>query len=205
MMISLSTTRRRFVATGIVLLTLIPSGAFGSQARDHLTEKEQEVVRDTQVLDKRIDVFIKAIDRRLLVIKGTVVSDKQSKKDAEVWGDPPVGSPAQLIGDIARIIDEAITNIDDVSSRDEKNPLIPKALRKLATASARIVEELRPLQSQTESAATNGFELIVQHAEELTDAANKLPPPAEKKSKDKNKTEKPKTTNAGPVPSVSRS
>lgn len=202
-MISLSTIHS-FVATAIVLVTLIPSAALGSQARDHLTEKEQELVRDTQVLDKRIDVFIKAIDRRLMVLKGNTVSDKQSKKDAEVWGDAPVGSPAQLIGDIARIIDEAITNIDDVNSRDEKNPLIPKALRKLATASARIVEELRPLQSQTESAATSGFDLIVQHAEELTDAANRLPPPAEKKSKDKNKTEKAKTMNPGPLASVSR-
>lgn len=203
-MIYRSTIRSCVAAAGIVLLTLIPPAGFASQARDHLTEKEQELVRDTQVLDKRIDVFIKAIDRRLLVLKGNNAADKQSKKDAEVWGEPPVGSPPQLLGDIARIIDEAITNIDDVNSRDEKNPLIPKSLRKLATAAARTVEELRPLQSQTES-ATSGFDLIVQHAEELTDAANKLPPPAEKKSKDKNKTEKAKTTNPGPLASVSRS
>ena len=193
-MISRATIRSSVVVTGIVLLTLIPSGVLGSQARDHLTEKEQELVRDTQVLDKRIDVFIKAIDRRLVILKGSTVPEKQAKKDAEVWGDAPVGSPAQLLGDIARIIDEAITNIDDVNARDEKNPLIPKALRNLAAAATRTVEELRPLQSQPES-ATSGFDLIVQHAEELTNAANKLPPPVEKKSKDKNKTEKTKTTN----------
>ena len=194
-MISRATIRSSVVVTGIVLLlTLIPVRALPSQARDHLTEKEQELVRDAQILDKRIDVFIKAIDRLLLVLKGVTASDKQAKKDAEVWGDPPVGSPAQLVSDIARIIDEAITNIDDVNARDDKNPLIPKALRKLAAAATRTVEELRPLHSQSES-ATSGFDLIVQHAEELSNAANKLPPPVEKKSKDKNKTEKSKTTN----------
>ena len=29
--------------------------------------------------------------------------------------------PFELVGDIARIFDEAITNIDDVNSRDERN------------------------------------------------------------------------------------
>src|SRR4029077_7896121 len=124
------------------------------QAREHLTPEEIEQVKDAQVLDKRIDVFIKAADRRMLVLSGSspdAATAKQLKKDSETWGELPKGSRAELIGDIAGIFDEAITNIDDVSSRDEKNPLIPKSLHKLAAAASRIVELLKPVEAQAQS------------------------------------------------------
>ena len=120
-----------FLTAGLIF-TLCTPEIRAVQARDHLTEQEVELVKDTQILDKRIEVFIKAADRRMLVLSGADATNaKQSKKEAELWGALPTGTRAELIGDIARIFDEAITNIDDVSSRDEKNPLIPKALRNL--------------------------------------------------------------------------
>src|SRR3981081_4447390 len=123
--------------------------AFTTQSRDHLTPQEVDLVKEAQILDKRIDVFVKAGDRRLLVLSGgAAASEKQLKKDSERWGDLPSGSRAELVGDIAHIFDEAITNIDDVSSRDERNPLIPKALRKLAAAVTRIVDQLATLRAQ---------------------------------------------------------
>ena len=196
MMNGRSTIRACVIATTIAVLTMTHSVTLGFQSRDHLTPQEQELIRDAQILDKRIDVFIKAVDRRLLVLSGKTVGEKQSKKELEAWGELPTGSPAELMGDIARIFDEAITNIDDVNSRDEKSPLIPKALRKLAEAASRTVDELRPMQSQAGSEiASSSFDRIVQHAEEIVDAASKLPAPTEKKAKDKNKTEKTKTTN----------
>lgn len=165
------------------------------QARDHLTEQEVELVRNAQVLDKRIDVFIKAADRRMLVLNGVdATNTKQLKKDAESWGELPTGTRAEIIGDIARIFDEAITNIDDVSSRDEKNPLIPKALRSLAAAVTRIVDQLKPLEAQAKSdSEISSFDQLVANAESIIQAANKLPPPVEKK--EKSKTEKTKETN----------
>jgi len=178
-------------ATALILLTLcLAPIVCRSQARDHLTPQEAEVVRDAQVLDKRIDVFIKAIDRRLLVLNGGVAAaEKQLKKDSETWGELPVGTRAELIGDIAKIFNEAITNIDDVNARDEKNPLIPKALRKLATAATRVVDQLKPSQPQAQdNAEAIGFELLVKHAEEIVAAAGSLPPPVEKKPKGKTKT-----------------
>src|ERR1051325_2388076 len=123
----------------LLLLLLFGLLSFASpataQTRDHLTPQEVDLVKEAQVLDKRIDIFIKAANRRLLVLNGgaaTPANTKQAKKDAELWGELPTGSRAELVSDIARILDEAITNIDDVSSRDERNPLIPKSLRKLA-------------------------------------------------------------------------
>jgi len=148
------------------------------QARDHLTPKEIDLVKDAQELDKRIDVFIKAADRRLLVIKGlNSPSAKDLKKDAELWGDLPSGTRSELVGDIAKILDEAITNIDDVSLRDEKNPALARALRKLAAAASRIIEQLKPLQSSAVDAAeVSNFDQLLDNAETIVQAAGKLSP-----------------------------
>lgn len=183
----------------IVVLTLTLSSTTSAfQGREHLTEREIDLVKDAQVLDKRIDVFIKAADRRLLALNGAGASNaansKQLKKDSESWGELPSGSRAQLIADIAGIFDEAITNIDDVSARDENNPLIEKALRKLAHAASSIVEQLKPAELQAkDDAELSSFDQLAENAESIVQAANKLPPPAEKKAK--TKTEKPKATN----------
>jgi hypothetical protein len=181
----------------IAVLTLC-SATTAFQGREHLTEQEIDLVKDAQILDKRIDVFIKAADRRLLALNGAGASNpanaKQLKKDSESWGELPSGSRAQLIGDIAGIFDEAITNIDDVNSRDENNPLIAKALRKLAQAASRVVEQLKPAEAQAkDDAELSSFDQLAENADSIVQAANKLPPPVEKKGKAK--TEKPKATN----------
>src|SRR6266480_1430541 len=168
-----------FLLAFLILLALIAT-ASAFQGRDHLTPQEVDLVREAQELDKRIDVFVKAADRRLLVIAGGIdaVAAKQLKKDSETWGELPTGSRAELVADIARIFDEAITNIDDVSSRDEKNPLIAKALRKLATDATRIVIQLKPFSSQAKGdAEVASFEQLIENADSIVAAANKLPPP----------------------------
>jgi hypothetical protein len=179
----------------VILFLALAAVSQGFQGREHLTPQEIDLVKDAQILDKRIDIFIKAADRRMLALNGAdTFGAKQLKKDSESWGDLPTGSRAELIGDIAKIFDEAITNIDDVSSRDENNPLIPKALRKLAAAATRIVELLKPLEAQAKNdAELSSFDQLTENAESIVQAANKLPPPVEKKGK--TKTEKPKETN----------
>lgn len=183
--------------SSILLLTItlistlgFPARAYVVQGREHLTPQEVELVKDAQVLDKRIDVFIKAADRRMLAInRAEAANAKQLKKDSESWGDLPTGTRAELIGDIARIFNEAITNIDDVSAHDEKSPLLPKSLRKLAAAASRIMEQLRPLETQAQSAEETGcFAQLTEYTESISQAAKKLPPAAEKKGK--RKTEK---------------
>lgn len=183
------TTRACCYLTAALLLTL--SFNFQTQAfqdRDYLTEKEIDLVKEAQELDKRIDVFVKAADRRLLALKGVDAANaKQLKKDAELWGELPTGSRTELVRDIARILDAAIDNIDDVSGRDERNPLIPKALRKLASETTRLVEELKPLSTQAKGEAEiASFEQLMENAQSILEAANKLPP-AEEKNKQKAK------------------
>jgi len=185
------TARAPILLLAIVSLLFFSSLAHAFQAREHLTPQEIELVKDAQILDERIDVFIEAADRRMLVLNAGVTdaaTTKQLKKDSETWGELPAGSRAELITDIAGIFDEAITNIDDVSSRDEKNPLIPKALRKLAAAASRIVEQLKPAEAQAKNdAELSSFDQLTENAESILQAANKLPPPtaAEKKGKTK--------------------
>jgi len=157
--------------------------------RDYLTPQEVDLIKDAQVLDKRIDVFIKAAERRLLVINGAapVTNAKQSKKDkeeAERWGELPTGSRAELVSDIARIVDAAIDNIDDVSMHDERNPLIGKSLRKLAAAVNSIMDQLKPLSAQAKSEAEiASFEQLNEGAQSIQEAVTKLPPEVEKKAK----------------------
>ena len=181
--------RQHLLLLTAILILGCYSLATAFQAREHLTEQEIELVKDAQILDKRIDVFIKAADRRMLVLNGTSpdsATAKQLKKDSDAWGELPTGSRAELIGDIAGIFDEAITNIDDVSLRDEKNPLIPKALRKLAAAATHIVEQLKPAEAQAKGdAELSSFDQLADNADAIIQAASKLgpAPPAEKKGK----------------------
>lgn len=176
---------RTLLCLSLLLFLIFPASAF--QKRDHLTQQEVDLVKEAQILDKRIDVFIKAAERRVMVINGTTAAAtnaKQLKKDSERWGELPTGSRFELVGDIARIFDEAITNIDDVSSRDERNPLIPKALRKLATSVSSIMEQLKPLRTEAKSdAEIASLELLHEDAQSILEAANKLPPEVDKKAK----------------------
>jgi hypothetical protein len=172
-----------------ILLTFFISLFVGfsaqAQSRDHLTQQEVDLVKEAQILDKRIDVFIKAVERRMMVINNSSAANaKQLKKDSERWGELPTGSRAELVSDIARIFDEAITNIDDVSARDERNPLIAKSLRKLAQSVNSIMTQLKPLSTDAKSdAEIASFELLNEDAQSILEAANRLPPEAEKKAK----------------------
>ena len=170
-----------------LLFLFMTTSHLGAQTRDHLTQQEVDLVKEAQILDKRIEVFVKAVDRRMMVINGTAAANaKQIKKDSELWGDLPTGTRAELVGDIARILDEAITNIDDVSARDERNPLIPKALRRLAQAVNTTMAQLTPMAAQAKNdGEIANFELLNENAKSIVDAAGKLPPEVDKKAKNK--------------------
>jgi hypothetical protein len=156
-------------------------------ARDHLTEQEMDLVREAQALDKRTAVFIRAIERRLLAITDpTAASSKQVQKETEKWGELPKGTRAELLSDIAKILDEAITNIDDVSERDDKNPLLPKSLRLLSAAATRFITQLAPMREQaTEEGERESLAQALESAQSIIEAANKLPPEVKTKGKSK--------------------
>src|SRR5467141_450525 len=93
----------------LAFLTLLLASLVNAQSRVHLTAKEVELVQEAQILDKRIDVFSKASERRMMVLNGTQAgATKQLQKDSEKWGELPQGTRGELIDDIAPILEEAI-------------------------------------------------------------------------------------------------
>ncbi len=168
---------------------LLTNKSVSAQGRDHLTDQETELVRFYQELDKRIEVFIKAIDRRFAIINGTTPpAAKKLIKDEPEWGEAPKGTRAQLLGDIAGILDEAITNIDDVSRRDEKSPLLSRSLRKLTAGANGYLKQLATLRDQTKNPdELAAIELVEDHANEIIAVGNKLPSPTPEPDKKKKK------------------
>jgi len=164
------------------------NGPVTAQTRDHLTDQETDLVRFYQEIDKRTDVFIKAIDRRFAIINGTSQpGGKKLVKDEPDWGELPKGTRAELLGDIAGILDEAITNLDDVSRRDERNPLISRSLRKLTASANGYLRQLTTLKEQVkdpdEAAA---IDRVADNAKQIIEVGAKLPaatPEADKKKK----------------------
>ena len=173
----------------ICSLSFLCGPGYAAMKRDHLTPMEVEQVRAAQILDKRIEVFIKVCERRLLLLTDPQAAmNKQVQKDVEKWGELPKGTRAELFTDLARILDEAITNIDDVAARDMNNRLLGKALRKLSAASTRFISQLTPMRATAkDETEREALEAALENAEAIIVAANKLPPEVKEKEKDKDK------------------
>jgi len=163
------------------LVSPLAALAFTLTQREHLTAEEVEFVRDAQELDRRMAVFIKAAERRLLAITDPATAAKQEQKEAEKWGAIAASTRAQLLSDIARILDEAITNIDDAGVHNAKSPLIPKSLQKLAEASNSFLPKLTALRSSAaESSERDSLEQAIEHVQTVIEAAGKLKPVSQK-------------------------
>jgi hypothetical protein len=123
---------------------LLISGASAQTAkRDHLTEKEVDLIREWQEIDKRIEIFVKAADRRLLLLQNPEAT--QTKKEEENWGPLPTGTKLELLTDYKRLLEEAIEKLEDAFERNGKDPKIPKALSKFKEAATRHLSPLRGL------------------------------------------------------------
>jgi hypothetical protein len=173
----------------LVTLLLIMHPPAQAAQRDHLTPAEADLVRDAQELDKRTDVFIKAAERRLLLLtdpqaaparQAAQAKDKKDK-DKDLWGDLPTGTRAQLYGDLAGIFDEAITNIDDVAARNPKSSLLSKSLHKLATTATRFQTELLAMRAKAAADEREPLTNALGELQEIIDAAQKLPAEVEPK------------------------
>lgn len=156
------------------LFMLNASAAGFCARRDPLTEKEADLVREAQALDKRTDVFIRAAERRLRALSAPNAAVKESPKDIEKWGEL-AGTRAELLGDLANILDEAVTNIEDVGAHNSKSGLIPKSIRKLAEASTRFLPQLLAMRDHVTDDERGVLERAIEQAQEVIAAAGKLP------------------------------
>ena len=172
--------RQVFSATAFCLsifafVFLFSAISASAQRRDHLTEKEIEIVRDTQEIDRRMEVFIKAVDRRFLVLNNDATQTKQIEKDSDKWGELPTGSRQELLSDIEKIIGEAISKIDDVAARDMNSDRFPIAVHKLADGAKKFLPQLKIQLDKAETEKERGAILgAIEECEEIIAASAKV-------------------------------
>jgi hypothetical protein len=168
-----------FVAAILLISAFCLPLVAAAQKRDHLTEKEGDLVREAQELDRRTDVFIKAAERRIALINGAPLAEK----DAEKFGEPK-GTKAQLLWDVSKILLEAIEKIDDVAARDEKNALLAKSIHALADASRQFLPQLAVFQSKyTDKMEQAAILSSIEYCNQIIEASTKIARPEEKKKK----------------------
>ena len=135
--------KQLFVFLILLLAAYCSLPAVQAQRRDHLTAAEVELVRDAQQIDERMRIFVKAINRRFLVLKSDAPPSKQIEKGSDKWGDLPTGTRQQLFIDIEKLLDEAISKIDDVASRDAGSDFFPAAVHVLADGAKEFLPQLK--------------------------------------------------------------
>ena len=161
------------LTAALLLLCLSPAAPHGTaaQRREHLTPEEIEHVRDNQELDKRTGVFVRAAERRVLMLTDPAAAARAAEKEKETWGELK-GTRSQLLYDVGRILEEAVVNIDDVHQRDPASSLLRKSLYKLSEAAARFVPQLTPLREQvSDEAERDQLERAIETAQEILEAA----------------------------------
>ena len=151
-------------------LLLLPAAA-RAQLRDHLTPEEVELVRDSQQLDLRTKVFVRAAERRMLAAANPEEFARESAKDKEKWGELK-GTRAQLFYDVSKILEEASTNVDDAAVHNPDSPLLRKSLYILSEATGRILPQLAKLrEASQEEAEADQLDHALETAQEIADAA----------------------------------
>ncbi len=184
-----------FTVVAFTLLILSVTSTASAQRRDYMTEAEIELVRDSQDIDKRVDVLTKMIDRRFAALGIDVGGWKQSQKDEKVWGELPAASRSSLLSDVRQLLQKAIDDIDDVSEHNEntltqnktEGLLFPVAVRALASAASRYVPALQSALEKTTDERDKGVILTsIESCREIIDSVSRLPPetkPVKKKGK----------------------
>lgn len=113
----------------LFLAALIGTGLVAGQRRgDVLNEQEIKRVREAQAIDRRTEVFLKLATRRLDALEGR--PDQLRKR--EEWGDPPGGTPRQLLEAYARILEELADKLDAAAeTAGERDAKLRKALARV--------------------------------------------------------------------------
>ena len=164
-----------FLFALVMLFPLSPARAVSpAQQREHLTPQEIERVRDAQALDRRVEVFIRAAQRRVAALTNPQAPATQSRRDIEQWGELPARTRAQLLSDLVQIFEEVITNVDDVSARTPQSNLLPRAVRKLAEAANTMLPQLLSLRERTtDQAERDALEHLIESLQEIVEAGRR--------------------------------
>ena len=159
------------IAALVVLCAL--QTAVNAQRRDFVSDQEADLIREYQEVDRRIDVLMKFVDRRLAAA-GIAGHNWTPPKDPELWGEEPKGTRLELLYDAKRILQKAVDDIDDIASREtsaiegneKSGKLFPKAVRNLSSAASRF----KPIfQRELEKAASDKEKGVLYDSIDLCD------------------------------------
>lgn len=140
-----------------------------AQKRDYLTEREAELIRLNQALDARIVIYIQAIERRIKILQGRQLSEKEIEK----FGVPE-GNHSDLLNDIPRILLESIEKIEDVVERNPKSELIMKSTKTLAEACQKFDREFQVfLQKYTSNKEQAAVLSALEYCQQVKEAIQK--------------------------------
>lgn len=180
-----------FVIALAALAVLLPT-AVSAQKRDYLSELEADLVRDNQQLDLRIDILTKAIDRRFAVLNGEPEGKKDWQRSSDTWGEMPKGSRAALFGDIEKLLQKAIDDIDNVASHDQTDSkFFPPAVRALGSSATRYLPMLTAALEKTKDEKESGAIIdSIEFCNQIIEAVAKLPAEIPDKKKDKKNKDK---------------
>lgn len=190
----------RTLAAALLLAAcyLLLATVSSAQSRDYMTAEEVEIVRDAQEIDLRVEVIVRMMDRRFKVMNIDVQSPWALKKEKESWGPLPTGERSELLTDIRKLLDKAISDIDNLNERpeaailpdpEEKNPktfkqMFPAAVRTLAAAAARYKPAVeKEIETSTDKEVQRIAARILEDLEDINTGAAKIPPPEPKKPK----------------------
>lgn len=169
-----------------------------AQRRDHLTTQEVELVRDAQQIDWRMKVFVKAIDRRFLVLNADGSQTKQVEKDIDTWGELPNGTRVQLLQDIERLLEEAISKIDDVAARDMKSDFFPISVHILADGANKFLPQLKTqLDKSTDEKEKGAILGAIEYCTQIIEASGKVKRETPKEIKKRKEKAEKESKNAG--------
>jgi hypothetical protein len=176
------------------ILILSAASNVPAQRRDYMTEPEIELVRDSQDIDKRIEVLTKMIDRRFTAIGVEAGGWKQASKDQKLWGDAPTGTRSQLLSDVRQLLQKAVDDIDDVSEHNSntltqnktEGLLFPAAVRSLAAAASRYKPVLNSELPKTKDERDKGIIInAIELCDAIIDSVVNLPPEVKNEKKKK--------------------
>lgn len=142
--------------SGVVSLSSILSETVAVRPQasiDYLTGEEVEHVRNAQVIDARVKVFMKIAERRLLAAE-----DPQSpmlKREERQWGALPAGTRADWLNHYHRAIEEVIVNVEEAYDRRVSDEKMLKALTLFCEHVSRHLPRLEALRSRISDAATS--------------------------------------------------
>lgn len=173
-----------------IVLSSVSAGTVEAQRRDHLTKEEVELIRDFQDVDHRMELFVKAIERRLWVLDGpgemTKEQTKRYEKDLEKWGELPKGSRFDLLSDVEKILNESIDKIDDVYDREPKSALLPFAFYVIADYCEQLTPRLESFALSTSDRSELGrLEQAAGHCRNILMVRENIPRPKGKRPKSK--------------------